>query len=409
MNTLSLNREVKHALGGQSDAGDVQGALVEFQKSVLARMEALERAADRSESLATEVERMLIKAGRPGASLGSAADAVDRKSLEMGVRALFAGNQGKAMQHFAEAKAMEVGSDPAGGYLVTPQFSSEMTKIVAEISPISALARVIEMTSGDAFEEVVDKDQAEASWVGETAVRSETAAPELAKFRCALNEICAYPKLTQKLIDVTNIDVVTWLQGKVAEAFAAKQSLAFHTGDGVLKPRGFLTFTTAATGDATRAWGQIQHIATGASGAFATATTSVNPADVLRQTVGAMRAQYRRGARWMMNRTVAAEVATFKDVTGRYVWVDSLVPDQPAMLCGYPVDISEDMPDRSANSLSIAFANWQRGYTIIRKPGVRFLVDPYSAPPYVKLHSYERIGGGVNNFEAIKLVKFAAA
>lgn len=67
------------------------------------------------------------------------------------------------------------------------------------------------------------------------------------------------------------------------------------------------------------------------------------------------------------------------------------------------------MPTIAANSCSAAFANWAKAYTIIRKAGVRFLVDPYSAPPYVKLHSYERVGGGVNNFEAVKLLKFAAS
>ena len=98
-----------------------------------------------------------------------------------------------------------------------------------------------------------------------------------------------------------------------------------------------------------------------------------------------------------------------KDADGRHVWVDSLIQGQPTLLLGYPVDISEDIASISANSYSIAFANWAKAYTIIRKPGVRFLVDPYSAPPYVKLHSYSRAGGGVNNFEAVKLLKFAAS
>lgn len=369
----------------------------------------------RMDLIEKEVGDFLTKANRPqgmgggfGGSAASGQTAEQRKSLEQGIRALFAGDQSKAEQHFADCKSMSVGNSPTGGYLVTPQFSTEMTKIMQDVSPIIGLARTINLTQGDSFEEVVDADDAEASWVSETQPRNETAAPKLKKFICELNELCAYPKVTQKLLDTASIDVIAWLREKVGESFGAKESNALHLGNGVGKPRGFLTYPIAAAPDATREWGSIEFVKTGASGAFAPATATVNPADALIDVVSAMRAQYRAGARWMMSRTTAGVVRKLKDADGRHVWVDSLVQGQPALLLGFPVDISEDMPGIEADSLSIAFANWMRAYTIIRKPGVRFLVDPYSAPPFVKLHSYERVGGGVNNFEAIKLLKFAS-
>ena len=40
---------------------------------------------------------------------------------------------------------------------------------------------------------------------------------------------------------------------------------------------------------------------------------------------------------------------------------------------------------------------------------MRVLRDPYSAKPYVLFYTTKRVGGGVQNFEAIKLVKFAAS
>jgi HK97 family phage major capsid protein len=375
----------------------------EFKTRYEGRMDIVEKELG---ELATKAGRAAISGLFGGAPRGQAPE--QQKSLEQGIRALISGNQAKAEQHFAEYKAMSAGSDPGGGYLVTPQFSTEMTKVMQDISPITSLARTIELTQGDSFEEIVDADDAEANWVGETQPRNDSEPPELKKFVVELNELCAYPKVTQKLIDTASIDVVTWLRDKVGESFAAKESNAYHLGNGVGKPRGFLTYPVAATPDATRAWGTIEFVKTGASGAFATATASVNPADVLIDVVSSMRAQYRAGARWLMSRTTAGVVRKLKDADGRHIWVDSLVEGQPALLLGYPVDISEDMPGIEADSLSIAFANWRRAYTIIRKLGVRFLVDPYSAPPYVKLHSYERVGGGVNNSEAIKLVKFSA-
>jgi hypothetical protein len=38
----------------------------------------------------------------------------------------------------------------------------------------------------------------------------------------------------------------------------------------------------------------------------------------------------------------------------------------------------------------------------------RVLRDPYSAKPYVLFYTTKRVGGGVQDFDAIKLLKFAA-
>ena len=70
---------------------------------------------------------------------------------------------------------------------------------------------------------------------------------------------------------------------------------------------------------------------------------------------------------------------------------------------------AEDMPDIASNSYSIAFGDFARGYLIVDRVGIRVLRDPYSAKPYVLFYTTKRVGGGVQNFEAIKLMKFAAS
>ena len=77
-------------------------------------------------------------------------------------------------------------------------------------------------------------------------------------------------------------------------------------------------------------------------------------------------------------------------------------------LLGYPVVENEDMPDIAANSLSIAFGNWKRGY-IIADRNITLLRDPFTKKPYVVFYSVRRVGGNVRNFHALKLVKFAAS
>ena len=73
------------------------------------------------------------------------------------------------------------------------------------------------------------------------------------------------------------------------------------------------------------------------------------------------------------------------------------------------VAVAEDMPDIAANSYSIAFGDFARGYLVVDRVGIRVLRDPYSAKPYVLFYTTKRVGGGVQNFEAIKLMKFAAS
>ena len=74
---------------------------------------------------------------------------------------------------------------------------------------------------------------------------------------------------------------------------------------------------------------------------------------------------------------------------------------------GFPIAEAEEMPDVGANALAVAFGDFRAGYLVVDRAGVRILRDPYSAKPYVLFYTTKRVGGGVQNFEAIKLVKFA--
>lgn len=362
-------------------------------------------------NLESQFEAIEAKLGRPSfePSVTGNIPPAEMKSLRAAISALLSGDQHKANSLFVEAKAMSVDNDPSGGYVVHPVISQGMTKVMSEISPIYRLARKIPLAEGDAFEEPVDKESAEANWVSERASRSDTQTPDLAMFRVNLDEIYAMPKATQKLIDVASIDVLAWLNAKVGDAFAVKEGGAFHLGDGVGKPRGILSYPTAATADSSRAWGTFEHIATGSSGAFPTSSSSVNPADVLVDVTSALKAQYRTGAVWLMNRKTAGVVRKLKDAEGRHVWVDSLVAGQPSQLLGYPVEIDEDMPDIGADKLAIAFGNVAKAYTIVERPGAKFLTDPYTDKPNVRLYAYRRVGGGVNNTEALKFLKFGSS
>ena len=108
-----------------------------------------------------------------------------------------------------------------------------------------------------------------------------------------------------------------------------------------------------------------------------------------------------------MNRKTQSVIRKFKDTGGNYLWQPPAAVGQPATLMSFPVVETEDMPDIAANSLAVAFGDFRRGYLVVDRTGVRILRDPYSAKPYVLFYTTKRVGGGVQDFDAIKLLKFA--
>ena len=146
------------------------------------------------------------------------------------------------------------------------------------------------------------------------------------------------------------------------------------------------------------------YIATGTDGGFGD-----DPSDRLIDTIYALKSGYRQNAKFVMNRQTQGTIRQFKDADGNYMWQPPAAPGQQAMLHGFPVIEAEDMPDISSNSMSIAFGDFERGYLVVDRQGVSVLRDPYSAKPYVLFYTTKRVGGGVQNYEALKLIKFGTS
>lgn len=295
-----------------------------------------------------------------------------------------------------EMKALAVQSDPDGGYLVSPDETGRMATRIFETSPIRQVAAVQSITT-DALEGIIDDDEADAGWVGETQARGDTDTPQLGKWRIPVHEIYAKPKATQKLLEDAAVDVEAWLSGKVADKFSRMENAAFVNGDGVAKPRGFLTYPDwAAAGTYER--GAIERVASGAVG-------GIDP-DELITLVYTLKSAYRAmSAQWAMNRLTMSVVRKLKDNDDQYLWAPGLQAGKPSTLLGYPVQEFDDMPDVATGALSLGLAAWAETYQIVDRLGVATLRDPYSAKPYVEFYTRKRVGGDVVNFDSIKLME----
>ncbi|WP_028033341.1 phage major capsid protein [Chelativorans sp. J32] len=300
-----------------------------------------------------------------------------------------------------EEKAMSYGSGQDGGYLVPEETEAEIAKRLANISPIRSIASIRQVSTAVLKKPFAVNGPA-TGWVGESTPRPETASSQLDELSFPTAELYAMPAATAALLEDSVVDLDAWIAGEIETAFAEQEGLAFITGDGVNKPHGFLAYPQVA--DSAWSWGSIGYVATGADGAL----PAENPADVLVDTVYTLKAGYRQNANWVMNRKTQAALRKIKDADGNYLWQPPAAPGSRAMLMGFPVVEAEDMPDIVAGSTPIAFGDFGRGYLVVDRTGVRVLRDPYSAKPYVLFYTTKRVGGGVQNFEAIKLLKFAA-
>jgi HK97 family phage major capsid protein len=286
-----------------------------------------------------------------------------------------------------------------GGFLVPPETESEIGRRLTLASPIRAIAGVRQV-SASVYKKPFSTTGFASGWVGETAARPETASATLAELQFPTMELYAMPSATQALLDDAAVNIDQWIAEEVQMAFAEQEGTAFVTGNGVNRPKGFLDYAKVA--DAAWSWGSLGYLATGVAGSFAAA----NPSDRLIDLAYALKSSYRQNASWVMNRKTQSAIRKFKDVDGNYLWQPALRPDGRATLMGFPVAESEAMPDIATDSFALAFGDFNAGYLIVDRIGVRVLRDPYSAKPYVLFYTTKRVGGGVQNFEAIKLMKF---
>ncbi len=361
------------------------------------KLERINKAMDEQKRV---LDHLALKKARPalGGSRVSALDAIEHKqAFENYVRR---GDETGLRQ--MEAKAMSAGTGSDGGYLVPEETDTEIGRRLTAISPIRGLATVRQVSS-NVLKKPFATDGMATGWVGETDARAETNTLSLAELSFPLMELYAMPAATQSLLDDAAVDIEAWIAGEVDVAFAEQEGAAFINGDGSTQPAGILSYT--AVDDDSWSWGNLGYVATGVSGDFA----AVGPSDTLVDAIYALKAGYRQNASIVMNRKTQAELRKFKDADGNYLWLPPSAAGQNASLMGYPVVEAEDMPDIAADSFSIAVGDFRSGYLVVDRTGVQVLRDPYSAKPYVLFYTTKRVGGGVQNFEAIKLVKFGTA
>lgn len=339
--------------------------------------------AKKFDEVKSRLDAMEAKANRPGAPAIVQGDTAEKKAFTSYLRV------GEARMDPTETKALAVANNANGGYLVPPEFGSEILKLLTEMSPLRQYASVQTVTGSDiTFPTLLSGVNAFWTEEGGNMTASE---PTFGQVKIANHELSSFYVASNKVLEDNAYDLEAVMNRELAEGFAKVEGLAFVKGTGTGQPRGLMT----ATG--------IAEVKTGVAANF----PASNPMDVLITMQHAIPSFHARSAVWLMNRNTLATIRKFKDAQGQYLVTD---PKDGGVLrlLGNPIVEMPDMDDVAAGTAPIMFGDMS-GYRIFDRVDLSILRDPYTlgTKGQVRFIARKRVGADLTN--ADRFVKLRVA
>lgn len=295
-----------------------------------------------------------------------------------------------------EQKAMQIGIDADGGFALPQELNTDILSSLRNEVVMRQECTVITVGTSD-WKKLVNEGGISSGWVGETEERSETGTPKLSILTPVWGEIYGNPHATQTMLDDAFFNVESFITSELTTEFAEKEEEAFTVGNGVKKPKGFLSYETDDKADKARDWGKLQKITAGAA--------AISADDII-SLIYSLRKPYRASSKFMLNNQSLLAVRLLKDDKNNYIWQPGLQLGQPSLLSGFAVAENEQMPDigDASGKAPIAFGNFKRGFYIFDRIGIRMLRDPYTKKPFVGFYTTKRVGSMLHDSNAIKLL-----
>jgi HK97 family phage major capsid protein len=284
---------------------------------------------------------------------------------------------------------LTVSDDTGGGYLAPSDYLLEIIKAAIEFSPFRSAVRV-RSTSQKSVQIPKRTGVFSARWTGETETRSETKGLAYGLEDVPVHELTAEVYVSMANLEDSAFDVEGELRMEFAEQFGVAEGGAIVSGVGTKKPEGFLT----ATGTVNVNSGVADNLS----------------ADSLLLLKYGLKTEYARRASWAMNRTTLGLTRRLKDGNGNYVWIPGLAEGRPNTIDGDPYIEAPDMPNVAAGTKPVAYADWQRSYTLVDRLAMGVVRDGLTraSEGQVKFVARRRVGGQVTLAEAIALMTIAA-
>jgi len=400
-------KEITDLIAAQGKAWD------EFQKANDARLKAIEAKGYAPADLTEKVEKLNTelaaigkqltevekKAGRPQPGKDDKEVTPEQAEYRKAFALYLRKGRTEGLEELSR-KAMNTGSDPDGGYLVVPEMDLAIDRVAQTMGGLAPLADTI--TIGTAkWEKLVKTSGMAMRRVAEGATGGETAEPKFAKVAIEVFTAEVEPWIFNETLEDARVNLEADLADEAALGFTEGANSEYVVGNGVGKARGITAYPNVHNGS--YAWGSVGYIRSGKSAAF----MSIAPTDRVIDLQHALKSQYRSGANWLTNDTTLGVMRQMKDGSGAYyLWNPDPAGGFGGRFLGSPVTVDDNMPALGAGSYSLAFGNFKRGYKIVNRAGTTLIRDNITAKGQTKFNFRRRFGGGIVNFEAIKLMAF---
>ena len=386
MDTLELKNLIED--GNKSVAALRSAVEAKADASVIAKIEAdLAKTLEAKSALETRLAAVETAFARPGMTKSNEAVDEYKSAFLASLRKPHDSSAKQAME--LAVKAVEISTPSSGGYAVPTEIAAQVNKVALDLSPIRGIAKVVTVSSAD-YKEILDNSNAGFEWVGETTTRAATNTPTISEIVPAWGEMSAVGEISLQAIEDVSFDAEAWLVASLGEKFAQGEGVAFVSGNGVNKPKGFLNGT------------DIADVNTGVAANFATNAYD-NIIDLMFKVKGA----YRQNGSFVMNSATLAQLTKVKDTTGTYIYQPAIAAGLSDTILAKKVVLAEDMPSVAANARPIVFGDFNRGYLIADRVGFSVLPDPYSRTGYLQIKARKRLGGTIADANALRALKIA--
>lgn len=291
--------------------------------------------------------------------------------------------RGKAPIH----NVLSESSDEDGGFLVPEEFEKDIVSGLDAANVIRSIAKVI--TTHNDRKIPVAVGHSVARWTAENAAYTESN-PTFGQKVIDAYKLTDLIRISVELLQDAAFPLEEYIANEFARAFGAAEEEAFCVGSGTGEPTGIFTENG----------GQI--------GVTAAANNAIT-ADELINLVYALKAPYRRNAKFLMNDATISAIRKLKDGNGVYLWQPSLQAGEPDKLLGYDLYTSPYAPTVAAGAYTVAFGDF-KNYWIGDRAGrtVQRLNELYATNGQIGYVATERVDGKVILPEGIQLLKMKA-
>jgi len=265
-------------------------------------------------------------------------------------------------------RAMSVGTDAVGGYLVPDDWAEMIMRKRRERNFMRQICTVGTKGAGTLNIPVGDDDGV-ATYGAEASAYAEDD-ESFSNKTVDDHKIKRLVKVSEELLADADYDVVGYIQTRCAESMADLEEEKFINGSGAGEPRGFITDVT-------------QNV-NAAGGAAITALELIE----LEFAVGRA---YRTDASYIMQDATLKLVRKLVDGDGRPLWQPSLQAADPSLLNGYPVYTSAYVPAATTGLESVFFGAFKYHHIFDRSGmNMQRLDELYAANGQVGFRFYAR-------------------